>query len=149
LEKFKLSKQSISKLDGVHPELVKVVHRAIELTDCDFRVLEGVRTKERQTRLVAAGASKTMNSKHLTGHAVDLAAIIDGQVRWDWPLYHQIAQAMRAAAIELSVGIIWGGVWDTPLNKIVDTEREMAEYAARMKAQGIKPLLDGPHFQLA
>ena len=110
---FTLGPRSVLRLQGVHPDLVKVVHRAIELSTVDFTVLEGLRTLERQKALVAAGASKTMNSRHLTGHAVDLGAWVDGQVRWDWPLYHQIAAAMKAAAKELAIPLEWGGDWRT------------------------------------
>lgn len=99
---FVLSKRSLQRLEGVHPDLVKVVKRAIQLTRVDFTVLEGLRTLERQKQLVAAGASKTMNSRHLTGHAVDLGAYVAGEVRWDWPLYHQIAAAVKRAA-----GALW------------------------------------------
>lgn len=110
---FTLGPRSVLRLQGVHPDLVKVVHRAIELSTVDFTVLEGLRTLERQKTLVAAGASKTMNSRHLTGHAVDLGAWVDGQVRWDWPLYHQIAAAMKTAAKELTIPLEWGGGWRT------------------------------------
>jgi peptidoglycan LD-endopeptidase CwlK len=120
---YTLSSRSRGKLRGVHADLVRVVERAIELTEVDFMVTEGVRTKERQRQLVAAGASQTMNSRHLTGHAVDLAALVGGDVRWDWPLYAKLAAVMKAAAAELKVPIIWGGDW--------------------------KKLKDGPHFELA
>ncbi len=107
---FRLGKRSLSRLEGVHPDLVRVVHRAIKSTTCDFTVLEGVRTKARQLKLLQAGASKTMNSRHLTGHAVDLGAWVGGEVRWDWPLYYQIADAMRMmAAVEEGIKIEWGG----------------------------------------
>lgn len=109
--KFQLSQKSKDRLIGVHPDLVRVVFRALELSDIDFAVLEGVRSKARQKQLVAAGASRTMNSRHLTGHAVDLGAVVAGTVRWDWPLYYQIAKAMKAAAKELKVSIAWGGDW--------------------------------------
>jgi len=115
---FNLSARSLKNLQGVHPDLVKVVQRAIEITDVDFMVTEGLRTKVRQQQLFNAGASTTMNSRHLTGHAVDLAAWVNtsanrGEVRWDWPLYHRIAAAMKVAAGELGVSIIWGGDWTT------------------------------------
>jgi len=100
-------------LRGVHPDLVAVVKRAIEITDVDFTVLEGMRTKKRQKKLVAAGASRTMLSRHLTGHAVDLAAYVDGRVSWDWPLYYRIAKAMKRAGRELGVDLQWGGDWET------------------------------------
>lgn len=119
---FKLGLKSKFRLVGVHQDLVAVVNRAIQLTDVDFTVLEGVRTLERQKQLVASGASTTLNSRHLTGHAVDLGAIVGGKVRWDWPLYHKIADAMKRAARELSIPIEAGADW--------------------------KKFPDGPHFQL-
>jgi len=110
---FKLGSRSLKRLVGVHPDLVKVVHRAIEISEVDFTVLEGIRSLSRQKELVAKGASKTMRSRHLTGHAVDLGAWVGGEVRWDWPLYHKIAKAMKQAAKELDQPIEWGGDWRT------------------------------------
>jgi peptidoglycan L-alanyl-D-glutamate endopeptidase CwlK len=117
-----LGPKSMDKLKGVRPDLVAVVKRAIFLSEVDFIVTEGVRSADKQAILVKAGASKTMNSRHLTGHAVDLAAMVNGEVRWDWPLYHKIAAAMKKAAAEEDVVIEWGGDWRT--------------------------FKDGPHFQL-
>ena len=108
---FTLGKRSRKRLEGVHPDLVRVVECAIRNTEIDFTVLEGMRTVARQRKLVAAGASKTMNSRHLTGHAVDLGAYVDRTVRWDWPLYHKIAPAVKAAAEAEDVPIEWGGDW--------------------------------------
>lgn len=108
---FKLSKRSEQRLIGVHPDLVRVVRRALELSTVDFAVLEGLRTKKRQAELVKAGASWTMNSRHLTGHAVDLAPFIGGAIRWDWPPFHELARAMDSASRELGIPIIWGGDW--------------------------------------
>jgi peptidoglycan L-alanyl-D-glutamate endopeptidase CwlK len=110
---FTLGKKSRERLSGVHPDLIRVVERAIELTEVDFTVLEGVRSKSRQEKLVASDASQTMNSRHLTGHAVDLGAWVDDRVDWSWPLYHKIAKAMKTAAVELNVPIEWGGDWRT------------------------------------
>lgn len=110
---FTLSQRSRDRLTGVHPDLVEVVKLALDKSTVDFTVLEGVRSKTRQAQLVASGASRTMNSRHLTGHAVDLGAYVGGSVRWDWPLYHKIAEAMKAAAAELNVPIVWGGDWRT------------------------------------
>lgn len=110
---FKLGKRSIERLQGVHPDLVKVVERAIDLSPVDFTVLEGLRSPERQQTLVASGASQTLNSRHITGHAVDLGAWVDNQVDWSWPLYTKIANAMKAAANELGIAIVWGGDWRT------------------------------------
>lgn len=119
---YKLGPTSLLRLQDVHPDLVKVVERAIELTEIDFTVLEGRRTKERQAELLKAGATTTMNSRHLTGHAVDLGALVGGKVRWDWPLYYKIADAMKAASAELGIPVEWGGDW--------------------------KKFKDGPHWQL-
>ena len=119
---FRPSQRSLSRLVGVHPDLVKVVKRAIEITPTDFMVVEGLRTRARQKELVAAGASLTTNSRHITGHAVDLAPVVGGKLRWDGPLFPPIAAAMKAAASELGVALEWGGDW--------------------------RSFLDMPHFQL-
>ena len=108
---FKLSKRSLSNLTGVSPDLVRVVERAIAITPIDFCVIEGLRTKERQTQLVASGASKTMNSRHLTGHAVDIVPMVDGEIRWDWPLYEKLSPVIKKAAKDCGVPIEWGGDW--------------------------------------
>jgi len=100
----------MQNLSGVHPDLVAVVKRAIEITEADFVVIEGVRHIERQRQLVAKGASQTMNSRHLTGHAVDLAPY---PLSWDWEYFYPIADAMKGAADELDVAIVWGGDWST------------------------------------
>lgn len=110
---FSLSKRSQNKLTGVHPELVRVVRRAIEITHTDFTVIEGLRSIERQKSLYNLGQSKTLRSRHLTGHAVDLAALVDGVINWEPEVYANIAQAMKAAAVELDVPVQWGGDWKT------------------------------------
>lgn len=108
---YKLGPRSQTRLKGVHPDLVKVVERAIEITTVDFTVLEGLRDPARQKTLMESGASQTLNSRHITGHAVDLGAWVDNRVDWSWPLYHKIAAAMKEAAKELNVAIVWGGDW--------------------------------------
>lgn len=135
---FKLSKRSMDRLTGVHPDLVAVVHRAIARSEVDFTVLEGLRTEARQRQLVKAGASKTMDSRHLTGHAVDLGAWVGGAVRWDWPLYLKIAEAMRAASNELSTPVRWGGTWGLLNNIQGPITAEMLH----------KRFPDGPHYEL-
>lgn len=110
---FILGQKSLANLTGVHEDLVRVVKRAIQLSTVDFRVQQGLRSKSEQALLVKKGASTTMNSRHLTGHAVDLVALIAGEVRWDWPLYYKIAAAMKQAAKDLNVPITWGGDWRT------------------------------------
>ena len=145
---FVFSNTSIKRLSGVNADLVKVVKRALELSEQDFAVLEGLRTKERQEELVKKGASQTMNSKHLIGHAVDLVPIVDGKVSWDWAYYYPIAEAMREAAKELNVRVKWGGAWEElntatlPATKLVET------YVATRRSQGRKAFTDGPHFEL-
>ena len=103
--------KSVTKMTGLHPDLKKVLYRAIQLTDVDFSIIEGLRTLERQKQMVASGASKTLNSRHLDGHAVDIAPYVGGEIRWDWPLYYKLAKAMKAAAKEVGVPIEWGGDW--------------------------------------
>lgn len=114
--------QRDEKLSGVHRDLADVIRKASLYLEFDLLVIEGIRSIEKQKQLFAKGASKTMNSRHLTGHAVDVAPIIDGEVRWDWPLYHVIAEAIKKAAKELDILVEWGGDWRT--------------------------FKDGPHFQL-
>jgi peptidoglycan L-alanyl-D-glutamate endopeptidase CwlK len=103
--------KSLGKMAGLHPDLKRVLYRAIQLTEVDFSIIEGLRTLERQKQLVASGASKTLNSRHLDGHAVDIAPYVNGEIRWDWPLYNKLAKAMKAAAKEVGVPIEWGGDW--------------------------------------
>lgn len=113
---FKLSKRSLKALEGVHPDLVAVVQRSIKITPIDFVVIEGLRTIERQRELFKAGASRTMRSRHLTGHAVDLAVWL-GTIRWEPAPYHQLALAVKAAAADVGVPIQWGfdlWQWDMP-----------------------------------
>lgn len=109
-----MNERSERNLVGVNPTLAKVVRRADELAAAEgvsFIVTEGLRTKERQKQLMAAGATRTLNSRHLTGHAIDLATLVDGEVRWDWPLYDRLSHLMKRAADELHVYIVWGGDW--------------------------------------
>lgn len=108
---FAFGNRSKANLNGVHPDLVRVMELAIKRSPVDFMVIEGLRTVARQRQLFNAGASKTMNSRHITGHAVDIVPWVDGQIRWDWPLYKRIAPVVKAAAKELGVSIQWGGDW--------------------------------------
>ncbi len=119
---YRFSTRSRRALLGVHPDLVEVAEAALALSPVDFMVTEGLRSPARQAALVKAGASRTLNSRHLTGHAIDVAAVVGGQVRWDWPLYPLIATAFKHAARERGVKIVWGGDWPR--------------------------LRDGPHFEL-
>ena len=105
---YTLGTRSSQRLSGVHPDLVAVVKRAIQITEQDFSVLEGIRNINRQRELFKAGKSTTMNSRHLTGHAVDLAP---WPISWEWEGFYPIAEAMKQAAEELEVDIVWGGDW--------------------------------------
>lgn len=118
-----LTERDRKRLEGVHPDLVKVVDRAAALTEVDFMIVEGKRTLERQKQLLAKRATQTLDSRHLTGHAVDVAPILDGEVRWDWPLFYKLAPVFKQAAQDLQVAIVWGGDWKT--------------------------FKDGPHFELS
>ncbi len=108
---FALSPRSLARLEGVHPDLVRVVKRAIELTTMDFGITEGLRTVEKQREYVRDGKSMTMHSRHLTGHAVDVVAFRNGAVSWTASDYDPIAKAFKAAAFELGIAIAWGGDW--------------------------------------
>jgi peptidoglycan LD-endopeptidase CwlK len=119
---YVLGPRSLEKLTGVHPDLVRVIQRAIEITPIDFAVTEGIRTLARQKQLLVAGATTTLKSRHLTGHAVDVAPYAAGKLRWDWPLFDKLAPAIKQAAVDCGVEIEWGGDWEN--------------------------FKDGPHFQL-
>lgn len=117
---YKLGTRSLQNLSGVHPDMVAVVKRAIEISEQDFSVIEGIRNINRQRELVKSGASTTMNSRHLTGHAVDIAPY---PLSWEWEHFYPIADAMKQAAEELGVDLEWGGDW--------------------------RSFKDGPHYQLS
>lgn len=145
---FRFGQRSLDNLKGVHPDLVMVVHRALEITACDFAVIDGLRTLEEQKELMNNGASTTLRSRHLTGHAIDLAPWIGGRLRWDWPPYYTIADAMQDAAIELDVPVRWGGSWELLNNIEVPLEVAVLQYSNRKIAQGKVPFPDGGHFEL-
>lgn len=119
---YKFSKTSLEKLKGVHPALIVVVSRALLYSPHDFSITEGLRTKERQAKLVKEGKSQTQNSRHLYGLAIDFAAVIDGKISWDIKYYKEISEAFKKSSQELNIPIIWGGDW--------------------------KKFVDGPHIEL-
>ena len=133
-----LGPRSISRLQDVHPDLVRVVHRAAAMSDLDFTVLEGRRSLARQKQLMAQGATRTLNSRHLTGHAVDLAPMLDNVVRWDWSLYLKLAEIIRAAAAAEKVPVRWGGTW-----KLLSATQ--GPITAKILSRSFP---DGPHFEL-
>lgn len=142
-----LDERSRKRLTGVHPDLVKVVTEALQNCTVNFLVTEGLRTLERQKQLLAAGASTTLRSRHLTGHAIDVAAFIDldgdnskdpnEEIRWDWPLYYPIAESFRVAGEKLNIPVEWGGHWRLLNGGGPVKEGDLAKFA------------DGPHFQLS
>ena len=97
------------KLAGVHPALQQVVLHALERPPVPFIVFEGVRSAKRQAELFAAGASRTLNSRHLTGHAVDLVPLVGGKPVWAWKPMLLLAPHIKAIAKEHNVVLDWGG----------------------------------------
>lgn len=149
---FTFGARSEKELAGVHPDLVRVVRRALELTPIDFGVHDGLRTKEEQAEYVRTGVSWTMNSKHLIqhdgyGHATDLVPYVNGKLRWEWPLIYKLIEAVKQAAIELGVRVRWGGCWQC-LNDLGDLEEAVEAYVKLQLSQGKKASTDGPHVEL-
>lgn len=153
---FRLGTVSASRLSEVQVDLARAVRRAIELTEQDFQVFEGLRDIDRQRELVARGASRTLDSYHLAdkygqSHAVDLVPFIAGKVQWQDGPCLEVARAMHRAARQFMVPITWGAVWDLPLAQlnVDDLDGEIDSYVARfVKDHGRKPLVDRPHFQV-
>lgn len=150
-KQFTLSDASMKKLAGVKIPLVNCVKRAIQLTKIDFRVNEGVRSITRQKQLMAQGATQTMKSKHITGDAVDLVALIGGKVSWDPNLYDDIADAMKQAAKEFNVSVRWGAAWNVPnIAKWNGTMQAATNfYVDTRRKSGHRPFLDFVHFELS
>ena len=152
---FKLSQRSLDKLDGVHPDMVAVVKRAIELTDVDFGVTYGVRTYAEQEELYNSGRSQTMNSKHLIqddgySHAVDLVAYFGSNVSWELNVYDDICDAMKEAAEEVGCPLKWGAAWsEGDIRTYPGTaEDAMNAYVDLRRSQGRRPFIDAPHFEM-
>ena len=153
---YRLGTLSASRLQEVQVDLARVVRRAIEITEQDFQVYEGLRDLERQRELVAKGASRTLDSYHLAdkygqSHAVDLVPWIAGKLQWQDGPCLVVAKAMHRAAKQFMVPVTWGGCWDLRLTQLNpdDLEGEIDSYVARyVKDHGKKPLVDRPHFQV-
>ena len=153
---FNLSNRSKGKLEGVHPDMVAVVETAITLTKVDFGVTYGVRTVAEQERLVAAGRSQTMKSKHLVqedsgySHAVDVVAYDGSDVVWEINVYDDICDAFKKAAEMHGVSIKWGAAWsEGDIRSYSGTaEDAMNAYIDLRRSQGRRPFIDGPHFEL-
>ena len=152
---FNLSNRSRNKLDGVHPQLVAVVEGAIKLTKVDFGVTYGVRTIAEQEKLVAAGRSQTMKSKHLIqddgfSHAVDVVAYDGSDVVWELNVYDDICDAFKVAARDVGISIKWGAAWsEGDIRSYEGTaEDAMNAYIDLRRSQGRRPFIDGPHFEV-
>jgi len=120
--KYHFSRNSLNKLRTVHPDLVGIAYRALFMSPHDFGITEGGRSEAKQKQMVEQGKSQTMNSRHLTGHAIDFAIWHEGEWNWDLDKYEQVADCFKEAATEYDVKIVWGGDWTS--------------------------LKDGPHIQL-
>lgn len=143
---FEFGRRSLDNLIGVHNDLVTVAMRAIQISEVDFAVIEGLRSAERQDHLIAIGASQTKLSKHIIGQAIDTAAYVNGTISWDWILYPGIARAMQTASRELGIQVVWGAVWDRQLAGLTDDlPDEVNRYKARRNG---KAFIDAGHFEL-
>ena len=147
---YELSKRSLERLEGVDARLVSVVKRAIQVTRVDFGVIQGLRTPEEQKKMYSRGVSRTMKSKHLTGHAVDLMVYVGSRGSWELNLYDDVADAMKLAATQQGVSIRWGAAWN--VHDLTDwcesCEEAMHYYVDTRRAQGRRPFIDAPHFEL-
>lgn len=119
---FRLSEKSLKILATVDPKLQNLIKASIANSPYDFKVIEGIRTLERQKELFAQGFTKTLKSYHLRGKAVDIAVIVNGKVTWDFKFYKPVADHIKQEARKLGYIITWGGDW--------------------------KSIKDGPHFQI-
>ena len=152
---YQLGKGSLKNLEGVHPDLVWIVHYAIRITAQDFTVTDGVRTRAEQAENIRTGVSQTMKSMHLIqpdgwAHAVDLVPWINGKARWELPACYRIMEAIRTASQARGRIIRWGGAW-TPLTwtgPLQTPEKLVQAYAARKRAKGKPAFIDGPHYEM-
>jgi len=144
---WKFGSRSLKKLEGVDDRLVRVAHLALRHSSIDFGITCGMRTKAEQAQLVREGKSKTMNSRHLSGMAVDIVCYKGGRVTWALGDYVVAAQSFAHAARTLDVTVRWGAAWHTTLNE-TDSKQSMDDYVDLRTSQGRKPFIDGPHFEI-
>lgn len=107
----KFSTRSLKHMNGLHPDLLKVLNEAIKDTPIDFAVTDGKRTMAEQKKFVAQGKSKTLKSRHLSGKAVDVMCYIDGKGTWNTRIYTQLSKHILAVAKKLGIALVWGGTW--------------------------------------
>lgn len=108
---YRFSNRSLKNLKGVDAKLVILAGLMLNISPYDFVITEGLRTRERQKFLVKTGKSQTMNSKHLTGHAIDIAILINGKVTWEYKYYKEFAYEFKKLAKFLNFNVTWGGDW--------------------------------------
>jgi peptidoglycan L-alanyl-D-glutamate endopeptidase CwlK len=120
--KYKFSQKSLQKLEGVHDDLRRLMMASIVGSPIDFGITCGLRTVTEQQRLVKEGKSRTMNSRHLTGHAVDVVCYNEGKATWEEKYYTLLAGHILGVAAKLNIPLVWGG--------------------------SFKGFFDGPHFEL-
>lgn len=148
---FQFGVASEKEFVGVDPRLVKCARIALGYSTQDYCCYDGIRTYKEQAQHVKDGTSKTMESKHLQGLAVDLVPWINGKPVWDWEGCYRIAVAMDKAATELGIAnlITWGGAWDRRLSDFGgDAKAYEAEVQAYRARHPGKDFIDGPHYEI-
>jgi len=153
MSNFSFSKNSHKRLVGVNSDLVRVASTALSITETDFAIVEGVRSLARQKKLVAQGVSKTLNSRHLSGNAIDIAPYVAGRIDWSWRAYWPVCDAMFKAAKLENVKLRWGGAWTvSDIRTFADREWPAQDafnsYGDLRRSQGRTPFHDGPHFEI-
>jgi peptidoglycan LD-endopeptidase CwlK len=146
MSSFKWGLRSLQNLSGIHPDLRRVADRALQLTTQDMTVIEGIRSLDRQRQLLAQGHTRTLNSRHITGHAID---VVPWPIDWDdWDKFDNLATAFAQASRELEIPVVFGAAWHKPIGEF-ETGREAREdYVKTRRAQKRRPFLDFPHYEL-
>lgn len=156
-QQYRLGRKSRAEMEQMHPDLIRVIEFAIQITGQDFTVFDGFRSAADQYALYQRGASQLDGyariSKHQVQpdgfvHAADLVPYIDGRVVWDWPAIYVIADAMFCAARTLDVDLRWGGCWQHVNPLTAPPEQLVQMYVKRKRAAGKRAFNDGPHWEL-
>jgi peptidoglycan L-alanyl-D-glutamate endopeptidase CwlK len=146
MSNFRWGLRSLQNLSGIHHDLRRVADRALQLTTQDMTVIEGIRSIERQRQLLAQGHTRTLNSRHITGHAID---VVPWPVDWDdWDKFDALGTAFARAARELDIPVVWGAAWHKPLAEFKTGKEAREDYTKTRRAQKRPVYLDGPHFEL-
>lgn len=164
---YRLGTKSRNELRLVHPKLVRIVEKAILITDQDFSVHSGARTAEEQNKLYQIGRTTQKNRKPVTskdgyknksnhqvgpdgyGRSVDLVPWDGEKLVWDWDMIYHIASAMSKIAKERETRIRWGGNWHEAMNDYGSCIDDIKEAVERYKRKNPGPdFIDGPHYEL-